>query len=154
MTARPSRSATRRRPWPRTSPTTRRRASAKLTPPAAAGLRRDVHAPRSRAAPRGINDAAGNPLAADKTWTFTVAGQSPAKGPGGPILVVTDPGDQFGRYYAEILRGEGLNAFDVQDGPVTAAMLDGQDDRDPRDAAGQRRRGRGAHQLGRRAAAT
>ena len=36
----------------------------------------------------GVTDAAGNPLAADKTWTFTDAGQSPAEGPGGPILVV------------------------------------------------------------------
>ena len=34
-------------------------------------------------------------------------------GPGGPILVVTDPGDPFGRYYAEILRAEGLNRFAV-----------------------------------------
>ena len=30
------------------------------------------------------------------------------------------PGDPFGRYYAEILRAEGLNEFDVTDGPVTA----------------------------------
>ena len=73
----------------------------------------------------GIKDAAGNPLAADKTWTFTVAGQSPAEGPGGPILVVTNPGDKFSQYYAEILRGEGLNAFSLADGPVTAAMLSG-----------------------------
>ena len=38
-----------------------------------------------------------------------VAGQSPSEGPGGPILVLTDPADEFGTYYAEILRSEGLN---------------------------------------------
>ncbi len=34
-----------------------------------------------------------------------------AQGPGGPILVVVDPGDPFGDYYSEILRAEGLNEF-------------------------------------------
>src|SRR5919198_376995 len=37
------------------------------------------------------------------------------EGPGGPILVVAGPGDPFGRYYAEILRAEGLNEFAVTD---------------------------------------
>jgi len=37
----------------------------------------------------------------------------PGQGPGGPILVVTDPGDRFGTYYAEILTAEGLNEFAV-----------------------------------------
>ena len=36
---------------------------------------------------------------------------SAAEGPGGPILVVTEPADPFGDYYAEILRAEGLNEF-------------------------------------------
>ena len=75
--------------------------------------------------PGGVTDASGNPLAADKTWSFTAAGQSPAEGPGGPVLVITDPGDKFGTYYAEILRGEGLNSFEVASGPVTASMLSG-----------------------------
>ena len=35
-------------------------------------------------------------------------------GPGGPILVVTAADDPFGRYYGEILRAEGLNAFTVK----------------------------------------
>jgi hypothetical protein len=39
----------------------------------------------------------------------------PGQGPGGPILVVTDPGDPFGAYYAEILTAEGLNEFAVTD---------------------------------------
>ena len=38
---------------------------------------------------------------------------TPEQGPGGPILVITDPGDPFGTYYAEILRAEGLNEFAV-----------------------------------------
>jgi hypothetical protein len=46
-------------------------------------------------------------------WTASAGAQSPAGGPGGPILVVTDPGDAFGTYYAEILRAEGLNEFAV-----------------------------------------
>ena len=73
----------------------------------------------------GVTDAAGNPLTADKTWKFTISVQPPTQGPGGPILLVTDPGDPFGTYYAEILRGEGLNAFDVVNGPVTASALAG-----------------------------
>ena len=73
----------------------------------------------------GIKDAAGNPLAADRTWSFDVMGQPPEEGPGGPILLLTDPGDRFGTYYAEILRGEGMNAFSVDSIPVTAAKLTG-----------------------------
>ena len=73
----------------------------------------------------GVADVAGNPMAADKTWSFSTSTPSPSEGPGGPILVVSSPSDPFGRYYAEILRGEGLNAFSVEDGPVTAGMLSG-----------------------------
>ena len=48
----------------------------------------------------------------------------PGQGPGGPVLVVTDPGDRFGRYYAEILTAEGLNAFNVRDvGQLSEATL-------------------------------
>ncbi|MCW2991428.1 MAG: Fibronectin type domain protein, partial [Solirubrobacterales bacterium] len=46
------------------------------------------------------------------------------QGPGGPILVVTGGTDHFGSYYAEILRAEGLNEFDVSPlASVTAATL-------------------------------
>ena len=39
-------------------------------------------------------------------------------------VVVTDPGDPFGTYYAEILRAEGLNEFAVTDtGNLDAATL-------------------------------
>ncbi len=52
---------------------------------------------------------------------------APGTGPGGPVLVLADPGDAFGRYDAEILRAEGLNAFAVDDagGAIDAATLAG-----------------------------
>ena len=56
----------------------------------------------------------------------TAAAFPPGQGPGGPILVIADPADPFGRYYAEILTAEGLNAFDVRDiGQVSDATLSG-----------------------------
>ena len=73
----------------------------------------------------GITDAAGNPLSTDRTWSFTTATQSPAEGPGGPILLMGAGTDRFASYYAEILRGEGLNEFSTADGPVTAQALAG-----------------------------
>ncbi len=76
--------------------------------------------------PNGIKDRAGNALASDVSWTFTTG--TPAApsddGPGGPILVVSSTSNPFGRYYAEILRAEGLNEFTATDiSLVTAAML-------------------------------
>ena len=48
----------------------------------------------------------------------------PNQGPGGPILVVTGASSTFGKYYAEILRSEGLNLFSVSDiSSVNAATL-------------------------------
>ncbi len=48
----------------------------------------------------------------------------PAQGPGGPILVVTAGNADYGKFYAEILRTEGLNAFTVADlSTLTAAQL-------------------------------
>ena len=48
----------------------------------------------------------------------------PNQGPGGPILVVTNGTTNFGRYYAEILRTEGLNSFAVADiSAVNATLL-------------------------------
>jgi hypothetical protein len=40
---------------------------------------------------------------------------NPNQGPGGPILVVTSNSATFSKYYAEILRAEGLNEFTVAD---------------------------------------
>jgi hypothetical protein len=75
----------------------------------------------------GVKDSAGNPLANDRTWTFTTSsppGPPPDEGPGGPILVISRSASPFSRYYAEILRAEGLNEFTVKDmTTVTAATL-------------------------------
>ena len=51
-----------------------------------------------------------------------------AQGPGGPILVVVDPGDPFGDYVSEILRAEGLNEFATTSTPsLSPAALAGHD---------------------------
>ncbi len=66
----------------------------------------------------GIHDVAGNALASTVTWTFTTGAAPPpppAEGPGGPILVIGHSANPFSRYYAEILRAEGLNAFRAMD---------------------------------------
>ena len=80
-----------------------------------------------KGAANGVKDAAGNALATDKTWTFTTAaapGPGPDEGPGGPILVIARSTNPFSRYYAEILRTEGLNEFTVKDvANVSAATL-------------------------------
>jgi hypothetical protein len=58
--------------------------------------------------------------------TAAAGAAPPGQGPGGPILVISNPGDPFGRYYAEILTAEGLNAFEVRDiGQVSPAALNG-----------------------------
>jgi hypothetical protein len=45
-------------------------------------------------------------------------------GPGGPILVIVNNASAFGRYYSEILRAEGLNAFAIADiSSVSATTL-------------------------------
>ena len=79
----------------------------------------------------GVKDVAGNPLAADFTWSFTTGAPpppSPEDGPGGPILVIRNSANRFTRYYAEILRAEGLNAFDSLDiSAVDATVLSGYD---------------------------
>jgi methionine-rich copper-binding protein CopC len=65
----------------------------------------------------GAKDAAGNTMA-PVTWSFKTAPKPPPPpeaGPGGPILVVTSDANHFTKYYAEILRAEGLNAFDTVD---------------------------------------
>ena len=65
------------------------------------------------------------------TLAAIAAARAPAAipaAPGGPILVVTSNGDSFGSYLPEILRGEGLNQFDVADigsvAPQTLAAHD------------------------------
>jgi uncharacterized membrane protein len=77
-----------------------------------------------RGGPGGVRDVAGNPLAADLVWSFTTGAVPPDEGSGGPILVVASSANPFGRYYAEILRNEGLTQFAVTDvAGVDAARL-------------------------------
>ena len=72
----------------------------------------------------GIKDLTGNAMASDPTWSFTSAARPPDDGPGGPILVVSSAANPFSRYYAELLRAEGLNDFLVKDiSTVTAGTL-------------------------------
>ena len=74
-----------------------------------------------------IKDLSGNAMASNFTWSFTTSAPPPPPpndGPGGPILVVSSTGNPFSRYYAEILRAEGLNAFAAIDlSIVTASTL-------------------------------
>jgi hypothetical protein len=78
-----------------------------------------------------VKDVAGNALASDFSWTFTTSAPPPPppdQGPGGPVLVVASGANPFSRYFAEILRNEGFNAFAVADiGQVNAGMLGGYD---------------------------
>ena len=65
----------------------------------------------------GAQDLAGNTMA-PASWTFTTEvapPPPPSIGPGGPIGVITSASNPFSTYFAEILRGEGLNAFATLD---------------------------------------
>ena len=66
-------------------------------------------------------------LAALCSFAPAAPAQSPGEGPGGPILVVANDGEnRFGRYYAELLRAEGLNEFAVEGvGALNAQTLAG-----------------------------
>ncbi len=107
---------------------------------------------RSRAAP------AGSPTSPATRSPPTRPGPSrpphappppPDEGPGGPILVISNSANPFSRYYAEILRAEGLNEFAVTDlstvNAVDACQLRR---RDPRRERPHRRPGEHADQLG------
>lgn len=81
-----------------------------------------VPAARFNAAFRNQAALAASPSGAEPFTADRFA--DPNQGPGGPILVITAPSSTFGKYYAEILRNEGLNAFAVDDiGTVNAASL-------------------------------
>lgn len=66
----------------------------------------------------GIEDKRGVALSDAYSWSFTTgAATNPIdinRGAGGPILILTTPGDAYGNYYAEILRTEGIPYFDVK----------------------------------------
>jgi methionine-rich copper-binding protein CopC len=78
----------------------------------------------------GAKDPAGNTMD-PVTWSFTTAPAPPPPpplGPGGPILLVTSDANPFTKYYAEILRAEGLNEFDaVSAAAFSASSLAGHD---------------------------
>src|SRR5215510_2624058 len=60
--------------------------------------------------------------------TTPAVAADPNTGPGGPILVVTSSGSTFSKFYAEILRAEGLNSFAVIDvGSVSSSTLNNYD---------------------------
>lgn len=64
---------------------------------------------------QGVKDMAGNALADDYTWSFTVADLPAPEGAGGPILVLSSVSNPFSRYTIEILRAQGLNEFVAKD---------------------------------------
>lgn len=76
-----------------------------------------------------IANPTGDGLASEYSWSFSVGSPITSsadinEGPGGPVLVVTSTGNNFSKYYAEILRTEGLNYFEVADiADVTTASL-------------------------------
>ncbi len=52
------------------------------------------------------------------------SGFLPPEGPGGPILILTNPSSTFGRFYAEILKAEGWNLYTQMDiSEATPAVL-------------------------------
>ena len=95
--------------------------TATLTPQAALGYGA-TYTVTVKGGSGGVKDLAGNPLAADSTWSFSVEASPP------PILVVGSTGNPFGSYLGEILRNEGLNAFTTIDvtfvSPALLAQFD------------------------------
>ena len=131
--ARPRR--TRSSPPPSATTPPRRRATLDPTsrPPELDHLHGDREGRRGR---RHDDASPATPLAADSTWSFTTAAPPPPppdEGPGGPILVISNAANPFSRYYAEILRAEGLNEFTATDiSNVTAPRARRARRRDPR----------------------
>jgi chitodextrinase len=70
----------------------------------------------------GVKDFAGNPLAADRVWTFLTAPPPP------PVAVFSSTANKFGAYAVELLKAEGLNSVDNVDvATLGAATLAGRD---------------------------
>ena len=65
----------------------------------------------------GITDLAGNPLAADVTWTFSTEASPPQ------VLIVGSAANPFGSYLGEILRNEGLDAFTTIDASLLSSSV-------------------------------
>jgi hypothetical protein len=77
---------------------------------------------------RAVDDS-GNLETPSAGITLTVGAlPSPDVGPGGPIMIVTSMANPFTRYYSEILRAEGFNAFTVTDiSKVNPSLLNSYD---------------------------
>jgi hypothetical protein len=91
--------------------------SATLTPSGPLAFE-TTYTARVRGDASGVADIGGNPLAADYVWTFITGPPPPPppdEGSGGPILIVSSGAQPVSRYYAEILRAEGLNDFLLTD---------------------------------------
>ena len=141
----------------RPSPTTPRRARATLDPTAPSQSRPPT--PRRSRAASGVTDARRQRARRRLDLVVHHRGAAAAaarRGPGRP-----DPGrsrtprNPFSRYYAEILRAEGLNEFTVTDiSDVTPAILDAYDVAILGEMAAERRPGEDAQRLGARRAAT
>ncbi len=70
----------------------------------------------------GVKDAGGDPMASDRSWSFTVTPQP-------PILLVTSAARPFSAYGGEILKAEGLAAYTSLDiSLLTPAALSGFDE--------------------------
>jgi hypothetical protein len=77
-------------------------------------------------------DVSDQPVDFDDVVVTELGGTSPPPpdddGPGGPILVISDPADPFTRYAGEILLAEGLNQYAIREiGTLDAAALAGYD---------------------------
>lgn len=71
-----------------------------------------------------VKDFLGNTMGPDYLWSFTTQGVPSDFGPGGPLLVISSRANPFTRYLGEILLGEGLNEFSVQDiTQITPSLL-------------------------------
>jgi fibronectin type 3 domain-containing protein len=65
----------------------------------------------------GVADAAGNPLAADVSWSFTTEASPPL------VLLVTSQANPFSGYLGEILQAEGLNEYTTLDAGFLSPSL-------------------------------
>jgi hypothetical protein len=79
-------------------------------------------------------DVSTQPIDFDDVIVTPLGGNNPPpppdtdNGPGGPILVISNPSDPFTRYAGEILLAEGLNQYSIQEiGTLDAATLAGYD---------------------------
>ena len=74
-----------------------------------------------------VSDTRGITLGHSYSWSFTTGAAAspvdPNQGAGGPVLVLTAPGDTYGKYYAEILRTEGIPYFTIKDTSQISASL-------------------------------